>query len=104
MSWLAVVTLYVIRKLIQLLSSSDYIQCKPEPCMPVIANKYHHRITLEACRLQINTQNATIHSRIEASWFKLGGITDQALGSSCAINNGILSILEPENIVVTREF
>ena len=77
-------------KLIQLLSSSDYIQCMPESCMRAINNKYHYRTTLQACGLQINTQNATIHSRIETSWFKLGGITDEALGSNCAINNGVL--------------
>ena len=52
-------------------------------------------------------QNATIHnSRIEASWFKLGGIIDQALGSNCAINNGIryFPFVESENTVVTGEF
>ena len=55
-----------------------------------IASEYHFRRTLEVCELKINAQNASIHSRIEGSCFKLGDITDQALGSSCAINNGIL--------------
>ena len=72
--------------------------------MRATTNKYHYRRTLEACGLQINTQNATIHSRIEASWFKLGGITDQALGSSCYQWYTLFSVLEPENIVVMEEF
>ena len=54
--------------------------------MLVIASEYHCRRTLEALRLKINTQNESIHSRIEASWFKLGGITDPYVCACYAIS------------------